>query len=120
MSDYLYPTQADEGRDWAKDMLRDWRLSHLQYLCFPFMTFKVHTLRNTPFCMYMYCRQKNTDIASLKGKLSTMHVPRGRDEHAVHILTETFKLVSCPPVTKAGVNHKQSLNHILNAAKIDI
>ena len=69
MPDYLYPTQADGGREWVKDMLIGWRSSHLPYLCFPFMTFKVHTLRNTPFWMYMYYRQNSTDIASLIGKV---------------------------------------------------
>jgi hypothetical protein len=75
MPDYLYPTQADDHKEWVMEMLMAWRTSGLPYLQFPFMIFTAHTLRESPFWMYMYYREANTDIDFLKGKVKVrIHV----------------------------------------------
>ena len=75
MPDYLYPTQANGHKEWVLEMLLAWKSSSLPYLLFPFMTFTVHTLRQSPFWMYMYYRENKTDIISLKGKVKVrIHV----------------------------------------------
>ena len=54
MDNYLYPTWTVPENEWVKDMLYAWQETEKQYLCFPWVKFKVHTLRHLPFWMYFY------------------------------------------------------------------
>ncbi len=63
MTDFLYPTQADADNDeWLKEMLQEWEVSGMPYLCFPFADiypkyFIEHTDQNKQFWLYMYYRK---------------------------------------------------------------
>jgi hypothetical protein len=78
MLEFLYPTQADNQREWFHSMLLDWQQSGKPYLCFPFFKFRPHTLpKNTEFWMYMYYRVRDTDLVHLKGVIKfRIHVMR--------------------------------------------
>ncbi len=70
MPEYIYPTQADDSHEWVLDMVDAWKATGKRYFCFPFMTFKVHTLPDSgDFWLYMYYRINKTDIKHLKGKI---------------------------------------------------
>ena len=67
--EYLYPTQADHGREWVRDMLDEWKASGKRYLCFPFVKVHPRTLNDLPAWMYMYYRVLDTEMAHLKGRI---------------------------------------------------
>ena len=81
MSAFFYPTQAHNHHEWFGDLLAEWHRSSKKYLCFPFMSFKPHTLPSSgDFWMYMYYRRQQTGIDQLKGKVKfRVHVTRWRD-----------------------------------------
>lgn len=81
MRAFFYPTQAHNHHEWFGDLLAEWHRSNKKYLCFPFMSFKPHTLPSRgDFWMYMYYRQKQTDIDELKGKVKfRVHVIQWSD-----------------------------------------
>jgi len=68
--EYRYPTQADHGREWVRDMLDKWKASGKRYLCFAFVKFHPHTLNDLPAWIYMYYRVLDTDVAHLKGRIT--------------------------------------------------
>jgi len=69
MNETIYTTWARKDNHWVNDMLTGWQKSNKQYLCFPWIQFKVHTLPEPPFWMYFYYAKGRTDIASLKGRI---------------------------------------------------
>ena len=67
MAEYLYPTRTNSGDEWLKDMLDSWRGSDRRYLCFPWINFRVHTIRDQSFWLYMYYSLNRSDIPDLIG-----------------------------------------------------
>jgi len=69
MKEYIYTTWTRSNNEWVRDMLNSWRRSEKQYLCFPWIKFRVRTLPDTPFWLYMYYGVGLTDVLTLKGKI---------------------------------------------------
>jgi hypothetical protein len=63
MSAYLYPTESG----WFPELLEEWKKSGRSRLAFPFYNFRVHTLPNGAFWMYLYYSQKRTENPDLSG-----------------------------------------------------
>lgn len=69
MKEYIYTTWTQSENEWVKDMLSYWKKSKKAYLCFPWIKFRVRTLSEPPFWLYMYYSEGLTDIPFLKGKV---------------------------------------------------
>lgn len=69
MKEYIYPTRANRGDEWAREMFEAWESSRKPLLCFPWIRFNVHTLVREPFWMYLYYTERATDILDLQGKV---------------------------------------------------
>jgi hypothetical protein len=67
--EYMYPTQAENGTEWVRDMLNVWEKSGKAVLLFPFMGFHPRTLPAEPFWLYMYYRERKTINPNLRGKI---------------------------------------------------
>jgi hypothetical protein len=76
MKEYIYPTRANIGDEWARYMLEKWEESSLPLLCFPWILTSVHTLSREPFWMYLYYTLSASDIPALMGKI----------EYRVHVI----------------------------------
>lgn len=69
MEEFIYPTRANKGDEWARDMFTSWIRSGLSYLSFPWLRWKPHTLVQEPFWMYLYYSVRESDITHLQGKI---------------------------------------------------
>jgi hypothetical protein len=82
MKEYIYTTWTRSDNEWVKDMLRSWKRSKKPYLCFPWIRFRVRTLPETPFWMYMYYSVGLTDVPDLKGRVEfRLHVDNWAETH---------------------------------------
>ena len=109
MAEYLYPTRTNSGDEWLKDMLDSWRGTGCRYLCFPWIKFRVHTIRDQSFWLYMYYSQNRSDIPDLMGvieyRLSIMewgtskylgreiHVARGDEPGTIWFLADRYEKI---------------------------
>ena len=69
LKETIYTTWARQDNHWVNNMLEGWRKSGKQYLCFPWIKFKVHTLPDTLFWLYFYNAKSRTDVPSLQGRV---------------------------------------------------
>ena len=89
MTDFMYPTQADNNHEWFLAMLNGWQKSSSKYLCFPFFKYKPYTLPpDENFWMFMYYRESTTDIEYLKGKV----------KYRIHVVKLTEEVIRRPDV----------------------
>jgi len=76
MMEFIYPTRANIGDEWARNMLERWQDSGQSYLCFPWILTSVHALSQEPFWMYLYYTLSASDVPALLGKV----------EYRVHVI----------------------------------
>lgn len=78
MNEYIYPTRANYGDEWLRNMLNDWINSGLPNVSFPWLKFYPRTLEveTDSFWMYMYYTGRITDIPRLRGKI----------EYRIHVI----------------------------------
>lgn len=86
MADYMYPTRTNFGDEWLKEMLMSWKNKCLRYLCFPWIKFRVHTITDNSFWLYMYYSLTRSDIPDLMGVIEyrLKIIDWGESQYQVH------------------------------------
>jgi hypothetical protein len=127
MKEYIYTTWTRSHNQWVKDMLASWRRSKKPYLCFPWIKFRVHTLPETPFWLYMYYAEGLTDVPALKGKFEyrlhvndwsgtrfsgeDIHLFRGDEDGKVWFLCDRYQEIA---KAAASLISLQDFSHVDN------
>lgn len=109
MAEYIYPTRTNSGDEWLKEMLDSWRGTGRRYLCFPWINFRVHTIRDKSFWLYMYYSRNQSDISDLMGVIEyrlsiiewrtskypgkEIHLERGDEPGTIWFLADRYERI---------------------------
>jgi hypothetical protein len=120
MAEYIYPTRTNSGDEWLRDMLDSWKGTGRRYLCFPWITFRIHTIRDQSFWLYMYYSRNRSDIPDLIGVVeyrlsivdwskskflgNEIHIERGDEPGTLWFLVDRFEVIRKVGGNLVGLN----------------